>query len=135
MPYTIHEPTPTYPPAIPHGRGGAGNRARPLPPSTLKTPPANTLHINTPNFSTGRGGVGNMHTSSASDRRMFSFDEELAKQGKAIASPVYHIGRGGQGNAVQERRRESDASGSSKGSGSGKGSLEWVRGLARTGRS
>lgn len=64
------------------------------------------------------------------ERRIFSFDEELAKQGKATASPVYHIGRGGQGNAVHERR-ESDASADS-GKSSGKGSLEWVRGLART---
>ena len=68
-----------------------------------------------------------MH-SAGEERRIFSFDEELAKQGKAIASPVYHIGRGGQGNAINERR-ESDASASSKGS--SKGSLEWVRGLAR----
>lgn len=53
------------------------------------------------------------------------------------AAPVYHIGRGGQGNMVVEGqgRRESGDSGSSKGSsegseGSGKrGSLEWVRGL------
>lgn len=68
------------------------------------------------------------------ERRIFSFDEELAKQGKAIASPVYHIGRGGQGNAVKERR-ESDASSSSSSKGSSKGSLDWVRGLARTSRS
>ena len=68
------------------------------------------------------------------ERRMFSFDEELAKQGKASAAPIYHVGRGGQGNAVNERR-ESDAScASSKGSGN-RSSLEWVRGLARTSKS
>lgn len=77
-----------------------------------------------------------MHNPS-SERRIFSFDEELAKQGKESASPVYHIGRGGQGNAINERRRESDASDSGK-SGSGsegwkRGSFDWVRGLARGG--
>ena len=71
------------------------------------------------------------------ERRMFSFDEELAKQGKAAAAPVYYVGRGGQGNAVVESgRRESDASSSASSGGSEKrGSLEWVRGLARTARS
>ena len=136
MPYSIHEPAPTYPPTIGYGRGGAGNRTRPLPPSNLTTKRVNThdLHSNhkndhgMPNYSTGRGGAGNMHAA-GEERRMFSFDEELAKQGKATASPIYHIGRGGQGNAVHERR-ESDASSSSTKS-SGKGSLEWVRGLAR----
>ena len=59
---------------------------------------------------------------------MFSFDEELAKENRD-AVPVYHIGRGGQGNAVKDRR-ESDASASSKGSES-RGSLDWVKGLAR----
>lgn len=75
------------------------------------------------------------HTTSpsSSERRIFSFDEELAKQGKAAASPVYHIGRGGQGNAVNERR-ESEGSEASAGSEGKRGSLEWVRGLARGGK-
>jgi len=66
-----------------------------------------------------------------SERRIFSFDEELAKQGKATAAPIYHIGRGGQGNTVIVERRASDASASSKASPgeSKRGSLEWVRGL------
>ena len=64
----------------------------------------------------------------AEERRMFSFDEELAKENRD-AVPVYHIGRGGQGNAVKDRR-ESDASASSKGS-ERRGSLDWVKGLAR----
>ena len=70
-----------------------------------------------------------MHNSSE-ERRMFSFDEELAKHGKEAAAPVYHIGRGGQGNvAVEERRRGSVSSGASAGSGSGvRGSFDWVRG-------
>ena len=59
---------------------------------------------------------------------MFSFDEELAKENRDVV-PVYHIGRGGQGNAVKDRR-ESDSSASSKGS-ERRGSLDWVKGLAR----
>ena len=34
------------------------------------------------------------------ERRMFSFDEELAVEGKMGATPVYHVGRGGAGNSV-----------------------------------
>ena len=64
----------------------------------------------------------------AEERRMFSFDEELAKENRD-AVPVYHIGRGGQGNAVKDRR-ESGASASSKGS-ERRGSLDWVKGFAR----
>ena len=143
MPYSIHEPSPTYPSTMTYGRGGAGNRtSRPLPPTTLKATATHALHTThpqnhgMPNYSTGRGGVGNMHNA-GEERCMFSFDEELAKQGKATASPVYHIGRGGQGNAVHDRR-ESDASSGSDGSsarGSVKGSLDWVRGLARGSKS
>lgn len=68
------------------------------------------------------------------ERRMFSFDEELAKQGKVGASPIYHVGRGGQGNAVNERR-QSDASSSTSSGSDKRSSLEWVKGLARTSRS
>ena len=34
-----------------------------------------------PHYSTGRGGAGNMHTA-GEERRMFSFDEELAVERK-----------------------------------------------------
>jgi len=121
------------------GRGGAGNLT--LPPTTIKptTLPRSSTPTTQNNYSTGRGGVGNMHHATISeDRRIFSFDEELAKQGKATAAPVYHIGRGGQGNTVVTERRESDASASSRAStaDSKRGSsLEWVRGLARGSKS
>lgn len=138
MPYTVLEPAPHHPQAMGYGRGGAGNRTRPLPPSTLGAPLTTTetqklheeYHKNhgMPNFSTGRGGAGNMHNANE-ERCMFSFDEELAAQNKH-AVPVYHIGRGGQGNAVKDRR-ESDASLSSKGSSDRRTSLDWVKGLAR----
>jgi hypothetical protein len=120
------------------GRGGAGNRTRPMPPNKISAPltttETNKLHSEynrnhgMPNFSTGRGGAGNMHDASE-ERRMFSFDEELAKQNNH-AVPIYHIGRGGQGNAVKSRR-DSDA-GSYSSSGSEKrGSLEWIKSLGR----
>lgn len=75
------------------------------------------------------------------ERRFFSFDEELALQGK-VGVPVYHIGRGGRGNVVDEEEEGGRrGSGGSKGSGSGssglgegvRGSLEWIRGLGRKG--
>jgi hypothetical protein len=40
----------------------------------------------------------------AQERAMFSFDEELAQQERLRehAAPIYHIGRGGAGNLVDE---------------------------------
>ena len=63
------------------------------------------------------------------ERRIFSFDEELAQQTKE-AVPVYHIGRGGQGNAVKDRRA-SDAGSASSGGSDKRSSLEFLKGLAR----
>ncbi|CAD6572653.1 MAG: hypothetical protein ASARMPREDX12_005350 [Alectoria sarmentosa] len=128
---------------MPFGRGGAGNRtsSRPLPPSELTTTTNDTHSRHSsdsskdhgmPNYSTGRGGVGNMH-GAGEERRMFSFDEELAKEGKVGAVPVYHVGRGGAGNAVDEARRDSAGSAGSRGSGvSGmRGGLDWIRGFGK----
>ncbi len=74
------------------------------------------------------------------ERRIFSFDEELARQGKVGAVPVYHVGRGGRGNVVdgdgdgdEEGRRGSAGSKGSQGSSGMRGSLEWVRGFGRKG--
>lgn len=66
---------------------------------------------------------------------MFRFDEELERERvKGEQAPVYHVGRGGQGNAVRRDSQGSDSD-SSRASGSGagsmRGSVEWVRGLAR----
>lgn len=69
------------------------------------------------------------------ERRVFSFDEELATTGGKV--PVYHVGRGGRGNAVGEEvgRRvggSSVGSGGSGGEGEGKrGSWDWIRGVGR----
>lgn len=63
---------------------------------------------------------------------MFHFDEELERQrGNSEAVPVYHVGRGGSGNAVVEGRRGSAGTEASEESGKGRKSLEWVRGVVR----
>ncbi|KAF2119347.1 hypothetical protein BDV96DRAFT_642377 [Lophiotrema nucula] len=106
--YTITEPHPSFP--VYYGRGGAGNVTRVNPKNVsngqtatgpasltkLAPPPSNAL------FTSGRGGAGNVHREK--ERAMFSFDEELAQQERLRehAAPVYHIGRGGAGNAIDE---------------------------------
>ena len=39
----------------------------------------------------------------ASERAIFSFDEELERQ-KTGSAPVFHVGRGGAGNLIDERK-------------------------------
>lgn len=86
-------------------------------------------------ISTGRGGWGNLHP--ASETAMFSFDEELEKICKAQENmaPVYHIGRGGAGNSVSGRRRNSSQSMRSESScsesSSAEGESEGERGFRR----
>ena len=70
-----------------------------------------------------------MHPSS-DERPMFRFDEELEQERlRGEQAPVYHVGRGGQGNAVSARRESSGSEGSSRSSRGG--SVEWVRNLAK----
>jgi len=109
--YHISEPHPSVPSGyIYSGRGGAGNisyvdpktvtnganAAGPASRTKLVAPPSTGL------FMSGRGGAGNAHRQK--ERAIFSFDEELAQQRKILEhqAPVYHIGRGGAGNAVDE---------------------------------
>jgi hypothetical protein len=113
--YRITEPHPSVPasaPVIYYGRGGAGNVARvsqvtsgadasgPASRVKLTPPPSNSR------FLSGRGGAGNVHREN--ERAMFSFDEELAQQERLRehAAPVYHIGRGGAGNLIDEEPRK-----------------------------
>lgn len=72
-------------------------------PST--TTPATTATTSAPSsasgrYTTGRGGVGNVHSG---ERPMFFFDEELeriySREG-GVTAPVIHIGRAGFGNRV-----------------------------------
>ncbi|KAI4284531.1 MAG: hypothetical protein L6R38_001354 [Xanthoria sp. 2 TBL-2021] len=127
MPFSLRlsepHPTTTSSTRVPTGRGGAGNFTRPPPPSAL---PSTTTTVNPSSssifssassknnkFVTGRGGAGNFH-GAQEQRPMFKFDEELERERRhAEVVPVYHVGRGGVGNLVNEMgagRRDSDAS-------------------------
>ncbi|EXJ60259.1 hypothetical protein A1O7_04411 [Cladophialophora yegresii CBS 114405] len=151
--YSIVEPHPNPSPSaqyISTGRGGAGNAIRTRGAdatgpaaaaairaslATTKTSPSSmsTHSSSQRQWSTvGRGGAGNVFP--ASERAIFSFDEELERQlrRERDVAPVYHVGRGGAGNTMygasgSERnlkveRRMSDDSGASLGSTSSRGS-------------
>jgi len=124
--YSITEPHPSIPAThyFHSGRGGAGNVAHVNPKNVTSGPdasgPASRVTIQTPTpssyFAAGRGGAGNMHREK--ERAIFSFDEELERQTKLMEhqAPVYHVGRGGAGNLVDEmgeKRRQSRSSNSS----------------------
>jgi hypothetical protein len=135
--YLITEPHPSAPRGrsayIYAGRGGAGNYARYNPKDLTigheATGPASRATISPPpptqKFTSGRGGAGNTFCRRDSQRAIFSFDEELAHDQKLMdarsKAPVYHIGRGGAGNAIDDMkpvnsRQNSAASISSNGS-------------------
>lgn len=117
------------------GRGGAGNKTRPPPPTSITTTTRLTddsryTHSNHA-FTTGRGGAGNLHPS-GDERPMFRFDEELERDRvRGEVAPVYHVGRGGSGNAVKERRESEGSSSSGSDRSSKRGSLEWMRGVVK----
>ncbi|KAI9657624.1 MAG: hypothetical protein M1821_002800 [Bathelium mastoideum] len=125
MPFHLTEPHPsTSRPFIPTGRGGAGNYARvpsnvtngasasgpasravlPAPPSssTIASPSSSSSSSSSQKFTTGRGGAGNARPA-ATERAIFSFDEELAHEQRLQerAAPVFHCGRGGAGNVAR----------------------------------
>ncbi|KAF2842021.1 hypothetical protein M501DRAFT_1013390 [Patellaria atrata CBS 101060] len=119
--YQITEPHPSVPRGYIHaGRGGAGNvtyvdpasvtnganASGPASRAKLTPPPSNSV------FLSGRGGAGNAHRQK--ERAIFSFDEELAQQRRIMEhqAPVYHVGRGGAGNLVDEMHPRSTRSGS-----------------------
>ncbi|OQD74485.1 hypothetical protein PENDEC_c010G02440 [Penicillium decumbens] len=106
--YRVIEPHPSVPhtsrPAVYTGRGGQGNvislKNTTTTPSRTATGPASLARLDsrTPStFTSGRGGAGNVHSSS--ERAIFSFDEELERDLRR-AAPVYHVGRGGAGNMM-----------------------------------
>ena len=106
------------------GRGGAGNIIRSSTANnnsntTPKLAPPTTLPLSTnsqpkPNLPThtGRGGRGNI-SRIPSEKRLFSFDEELALQlshRSTHPAPIYHVGRGGWANTVKARHPSSSSS-------------------------
>ncbi|KAL3464078.1 hypothetical protein BJX64DRAFT_255542 [Aspergillus heterothallicus] len=106
--YRVIEPHPSVPhtsrPALHTARGGAGNiislKNTKTTDSRTATGPASLTRLDsrTPTtFTSGRGGAGNVHSSS--ERAIFSFDEELEREMRR-AAPVYHVGRGGAGNMI-----------------------------------
>jgi hypothetical protein len=104
--YTITEPHPTASNFIHAGRGGAGNTFKPPKTSNGRTAqgPASLFETGLPQtgskFSSGRGGAGNIRLTS--EKKTFSFDEELERQytreQKMKDGAIYHVGRGGAGN-------------------------------------
>lgn len=134
--YSVCEPHPSVPSTkgrsayIQAGRGGAGNIKRYNSEQLTRGPaasgPASRVEIPSPppstKFTAGRGGAGNTFTRNHSQRAMFSFDEELQREEmikeNMIKAPVYHIGRGGAGNAVNEMEPKGGRTGSMSSSGS-----------------
>jgi len=111
MGFSTYEPAPHT--AYYHtGIGGAGNYRR-LTSAELAAPKTKSHDVKPQSrpFYGGRGGVGNAHT--ASERAMFSFDEELQrdKLRRDTIAPMYTVGRGGAGNIVphEEEGHDSEA--------------------------
>ncbi|MCJ1322201.1 hypothetical protein MMC15_007547 [Xylographa vitiligo] len=147
MPMHVASPNPSVssPKYVHTGIGGAGNyhRYEPAASSTSPNPIRSTTTVvpthpsaQPRRFTSGRGGAGNRYQ--ASERAMFSFDEELerVRGGSEGMAPVYHIGRGGVGNLLDERKMSAAAeragsisSGGSGGSdrGVGERSKEWLK--------
>jgi len=107
------------------GRGGAGNIKRYNSEELTKGPaaagPASRVELSPPpttsKFTSGRGGAGNTFARTHSQRAIFSFDEELKRdemiKENMSKAPIYHIGRGGAGNAVNEMEPKGGLNGSS----------------------
>lgn len=117
------------------GRGGAGNVTRVKPTEltngTTASGPASRIKLTPPPsnayFASGRGGAGNMHREK--ERAMFSFDEELQQQERLRSqqAPVYHVGRGGAGNLVDELKPRSQRQNSASSASSNESEKEGVR--------
>jgi hypothetical protein len=137
--YSITEPHPSVPKSkyMHSGRGGAGNFAQVNPENITAgqsaTGPASIrpLKPSPPDsyFTAGRGGAGNIHRER--ERAIFSFDEELERQRRMTEhqAPIYHVGRGGAGNLVEELRpRMGSRSSASSANSSGSNFNDRVRG-------
>jgi Protein of unknown function (DUF3602) len=117
--YRLVEPHPHATSQYIHtARGGAGNIANVSsttngsnasgPASSHPSPHARKRPV----FTSGRGGLGNVHHTS--ERAIFSFDEELERDMRQTQdlAPVCYVGRGGLGNRVHvnDRPREEEVS-------------------------
>ncbi|KAL1597569.1 hypothetical protein SLS59_007266 [Nothophoma quercina] len=133
--FHITEPHPSAKSYLYSGRGGAGNvtrvKASEITDGRTATGPASraklTLPPSTGYFTSGRGGAGNMRAHK--ERAMFSFDEELEQQERLRSqqAPVYHIGRGGAGNLVDEMKPRSQRQNSASSSSSVESEKDGVR--------
>jgi Protein of unknown function (DUF3602) len=103
--YDLVEPHPqATTPYVHTARGGAGNVASAS--STTNGQNASGPASRHPSlfnprrsfFTSGRGGAGNLHH--ASERTIFSFDEELEREMRQTQdlAPICYVGRGGAGN-------------------------------------
>ena len=113
--YSVTEPHPSVAKGyFGSGIGGAGNYQK-YSPSTLTpgpnaTGPAARVELTRPQAPrvvlSGRGGAGNSRRYQAPtspEPEIFQFDEEMMKQRGTVA-PIYHFGRGGGGNFIDERK-------------------------------
>lgn len=138
--YSVTEPHPSVPKTgtfvLGGGIGGAGNYKRynaseiTSGPSAQGPPSRITLNraasSNRSVMRVGRGGAGNTFKTPEAEEPMFQFDEEMNAR-RENQAPVYHIGRGGAANFVDEskpfnaplRKASSDASSVSSGSSAG----------------
>ena len=125
--FSVTEPHPSVPRSgayIGGGRGGAGNYKRYNSDELTSGPsaagPASRITLSKPVqrvVPAGRGGAGNMFKPSQPEVPMFQFDEELVQRRESQA-PVYHIGRGGAANFIDETKPRANRMGSSDSSAS-----------------
>ena len=135
--YSITEPHPSIPKSnyMHSGRGGAGNYTQVEPQDIASAygagAPASIRPLKGPSpddyFTAGRGGAGNVHRER--ERAIFSFDEELERQRRMTEhpAPIYHVGRGGAGNLVDENRSRMESRSNSTSSSSSSGSEHSTR--------
>ncbi|KAK5120738.1 hypothetical protein LTR85_006096 [Meristemomyces frigidus] len=115
--YSVTEPHPSVVKGayIGSGRGGAGNYSHysdvTLTAGANATGPAARIELTRPTQAqrtvfTGRGGAGNKFKPSrvnSPEPEVFQFDEDMMKRRESLA-PMYHIGRGGAANFVDESK-------------------------------
>ncbi|QIW94867.1 hypothetical protein AMS68_000385 [Peltaster fructicola] len=120
--FSIAEPHPSVPKSgayLAGGRGGAGNykryNAEELTSGANATGAASRMPLNKHyprNITIGRGGAGNNKwIAPETEQSIFQFDEEMVARRESQA-PVYHIGRGGAANFVDETKPKTTRQGS-----------------------